>query len=175
MIINYKINQPFSSNFSTEKERKIPVALENMEPAELSAMLKRFYVEARNVKRKPYSRNAMKAIRTGLDRFLFTSPQRKSFSIIRDKAFKPANEALDASLKDLAQQGLITSTKRKRPISSEDLEALYAANQLGLDTAESLVNTVWFYPILYFGKRGHENQRVMKLVDLQLKTTTMRI
>ena len=33
MITNYKIDQPFTSNFSVE--RKIPVALENMEPAEL--------------------------------------------------------------------------------------------------------------------------------------------
>ena len=257
-----------------------------MEPAELSTVLKHFYVEARNVEGKPYSRNTMKAIRSGLDRFLSGSPQKKPFSIIRDKAFKPANEALDASLKDLARQGLISSTKHKRPISNEDLEALYAANQLGvkpgfhiivrivrivrivpvvskkmfrrpgrsygnaiqtiandpddwddldrldriefypddrgdrvnfespgsfaivwvafpydrpgrlkiffettgtigtirtigtiiwkpgLNTPESLVNTAWFYTILYFGKRDRENQRAMKPGDLQLKTTT---
>ena len=143
-----------------------------MEPAELSTVLKRFYVEARNVEGKPYSRNTMKAIRSGLDRFLSGSPQRKPFSIIRDKAFKPANEALDASLKDLARHGLISSTKHKRPISNEDLEALYAANQLGVNTPGSLVNTAWFYTILYFGKRGRENQRAMKPSDLQLKTTT---
>ena len=111
-----------------------------MEPAELSAMLKRFYVEARNVEGKPYSRNTMKAIRSGLDRFLSGSPQRKPFSIIRDREFKPANEALDASLKDLLRQGLISSTKHKRSISKEDLEAIYAA-KLGLDTSESLVDT----------------------------------
>ena len=143
-----------------------------MEPAELSAMLKRFYVEARNVEGKPYSRNTLKAIRSGLDRFLSGSPQRKPFSLIRDREFKPANEALDASLKDLARQGLIFSTKHKRPISKEDLEAIYAANQLGLDTLESLVNTACFYTVLYFCKRGHENQRAMKPGDWQLKTTT---
>ena len=47
--------------------------------------------------------------------------------IIRDKVFKLANEALNPSLKDLARQGLISFTKHKRPISSEDLEVLYAA------------------------------------------------
>ena len=143
-----------------------------MEPAELSTVLKRFYVEARNVEGKPYSRNTMRAIRSGLDRFLSGSPQRKPFSIIRDKAFKPANEALDASLKDLARKGLISSTKHKSAISNEDLEALYAANQLGVNTPESLVNTAWFYTILFFGKRGRENQRAMKPGDFQLKTTT---
>ena len=110
-----------------------------MEPVELITVWKCFDVEARNVEGKPYSHNTMKAIRSGLDRFLFGFPQRKPFSIIRDKAFKPANEALDALLKDLARQRLISSTKHKRPISNEDLEALYAANQLGVNTPESLV------------------------------------
>ena len=96
----------------------------------------------------------MKAIRSGLYRFLSVSPQRKPFSIIRDREFKPANEALDASLKDLARQGLISSTKHKRSIFKEDLEALYATNQLGLDTPESLVNTSWFYTVLSFGKEA---------------------
>ena len=34
------------------------------------------------------------------------------------------------------------------------------------------VNTAWFYTVLYFGKRGRENQRAMKPGDLQLKKTT---
>ena len=52
------------------------------------------------------------------------------------------------------------------------MEALYEAGQLGLETPESLVNTTWFYVILYFGKRGRENQRAMKPSDLEIKTTT---
>jgi len=67
---------------------------------------------------------------------------------------------------------LISTTKHKGPVSKEDLEALYAANQLGLDTPESLVNTAWFYTVLYFGKRACQNQWAIKPGDLQLKTTT---
>ena len=88
------------------------------------------------------------------------------------KVFKPANEVLNPSLKDLARQGLMSFTKHKRPISSEDLEGLYAANQLGLNTPESPANSTWLNTFLYFGKRGCENQRNMKPGDLQLKTTT---
>ena len=82
--------------------------------------------------------------------------------IIRDKVLKLANEALNPLLKDLARQGLISFTKHKRPISSEDLEVLYAANQLGLNPPEIFANSAWFNTILYFGKRGRENQREMK-------------
>ena len=49
-----------------------------------------------------------KPIRSGLDRFLPGSLQRNPFSIIRDKALKPTNRALDPSLKDFARQGLIS-------------------------------------------------------------------
>ena len=77
--------------------------------------------------------------------------------IIRDKVFKLANEALNPSPKDLARRRLISFTKHKRPISSEDLEVLYAANQLGLNPPESFPNSAWFNTILYFGKRDREN------------------
>ena len=114
--------------------------VESMEAADLSAMLKCFYMESRNVEGKPCSCNTMKTIRSGLDRFFSGSPQRREF--------KPGNEALDASLKDLAQQGLISSTKHTR---YKVLEALYAANQPGLDTPESLINTARLYTVLCFG------------------------
>ena len=73
------------------------------------------------------------------------------------------------------RQGLISFTKHKRPISSEDLEVLYAANQLGLNAPESFANSAWFNNILYFGKGGRESQSEMKPGDLQLKTTTSRL
>ena len=79
-------------------------------------------------------------IRSGLHRIFSGSLQRKPFSVIRDKVFKPANEALEPSLKDLARKELSYFTKLKRPISSEDLEVLYQANQPGLNTPESLAN-----------------------------------
>ena len=72
--------------------------------------------------------------------------------------FKPANEALLPSLKDLVRQRLISFTKHKRPTSSEDLEVLYAANQLGMNARDSFANSAWFNTILSFGKRGRENQ-----------------
>ena len=54
-------------------------------------------------------------------------------------SIQASNEALNPSLKDLARQGLISFTKHKRPISSKNLEVLYAANQLGLNAPERFV------------------------------------
>ena len=111
---------------------------------------------------KPYSHNTVKAnsFRAGQIFFWFSS---KKLSGIKYSSWQTK-----PSLKDLARQGLISFTKHKRPISSEDLEVLYAANQLGLNPPESFANSAWFNTILYFGKRGCENQREMKPGALQL-------
>ncbi len=108
----------------------------------------------------------MKAIRAGLERYLTQAPHRKAFSIILDKVFTPANEALDSHLKSLAKTGVLSSTKHKPAIEREHLEQLFAAKQLGNDTPESLLQTAWFYLMLYFGKRGRENQRNMVKEDI---------
>ena len=138
-----------------------------MEPAELSTMLKPFL---RRRQKSQWKENHTVAtlrepIRSGLDRFFFLVPFKESrfplFGI--SKLFKPANEALDPSLKDLARQGLISFTKHKRPISSEDLEVL---QQIPMNAPESFSNLACFNTILYFGKRGRENQREMKPGDL---------
>ena len=113
-----------------------------MEPAELSTMLKPFYAEARKVSERKtiQSKHCESQFVPGwTDFFLVLFKE-----IIRDKVFKLANEARNPSLKDLARQGLIAFAKHKRPISSEDLEVLYAANQLGLNPPESFANSAWF-------------------------------
>ena len=85
--------------------------------------------------------NTVKANSFRAGQIFFWFPSKKA--IIRDyKVHKPANEALNPSLyKDLARQELISFTKNKRPISSEDLEVLYAANQLCLNVPESFANS----------------------------------
>ena len=71
----------------------------------------------------------------------------------------PTGEALDSHLKSLAKTGVLSSTKHKQALEREDVEQLFTAKQLGNDdTPESLVQTAWFYLMLYFGKRGRENQ-----------------
>ena len=111
----------------------------------------------KSVEGKPYSRNTVKANSFRAGHIFSGSLQRKPFSIIWDKVFKLANEALDPSLKDLARQGLISFKKHKRPISSEDLEFLYAANQLGLNIPESLANSAWLTHCLLRKREGVKN------------------
>ena len=92
---------------------------------------------------------------------LTQAPHRKAFSIIRDKVFVPANKALDSHLKSFAKTGIVSSIKHKQALDREVVEQLFTAKQLGNDTPESLLQTAWFYLMLYFGRRGWEDQRNM--------------
>ena len=109
-----------------------------MEMTEIVNHVETFFTQKpeKSVEGKLYSRNTVKANSFRAGQIFSGSLQRKPFSIIRDyKVQKPVNEALN-----LARQELISFTKHERPISSEDLEVLYAANQLGLNAPESFAN-----------------------------------
>ena len=135
MIINYKINQPFTSNLSVEEgEKKIPVALEIMEPPDLSTMLKPVLRRSQKSQWKENHTVATlwKPIVPGWTIFFLVPFKESRLPLFGISIL----EALDP--KDLGRQGLTSFRKHKRPISSENLEVLYAANQLGLNAPESL-------------------------------------
>ena len=112
MITDYKVDQLFTSNLSVEeREKNSSCTSKHVAGRELSTMLKRFLI--RRSQECQWKENhtvaaLWKPIRSGLDRFLPGSLQGNPFSIIRVKALKPTNRALDPSLKDFARQGLIS-------------------------------------------------------------------
>ena len=108
----------------------------------------------------------MRAIRAALDRYL--NKENINFSIITDREFKPANDALNAHLVELAGEGKISSTKRKPAMIPRDVEILYEKKQLGLEIPESLLQTAWFNIMLHFGKRERGNMREMTAEGIQI-------
>ena len=147
MITNYKINQLFTSNFSVEEGEENSYRTVNHEAGRIVNHVETFfYAEARKVsgRKTVQSQHCESQFVPGwTDFFLVLFKE-----IIPDNVFKLANVTLNPSLKDLARQGLISFTKHKRPISSEDLEVLYAANQIGLNPPESFANSAWFNTVL---------------------------
>ena len=81
----------------------------------------------------------MRVIRARLDRYL--NKEVINFSVITGREFKPANDALNAHLVELAREGRISSTKHKPAMIPRDVEILHEKKQLGLETPESLLQT----------------------------------
>ena len=78
----------------------------------------------------------MRAIRAGLDRNL--NKGNVNFSIITDREFKPANDALNAHLVELAPEGKISPPKHKPAMINQDVEILYEEKQLVLPSSSKL-------------------------------------
>ena len=64
-------------------------------------------------------------------------------------------------MKHLTGSGKIAGTVHKTPLTPACVQLLFEKGELacaGTNNPRALMQTVWFYVSLYFGKRGHENQ-----------------
>ena len=121
-----------------------------------------------------YKKTSLLSIRAALDRYLRSPPLNKKFSICDGIQFNEANKALNSYLKHLASTGKIAGTIHKSPLTAEFIQKLFEAGELAsADTKipRALMQTAWFYVSLYFGKRGRENQSLMKKSMLRLAVT----
>lgn len=148
--------------------------IEEQSKTELNKCLQMFYASARQKNGSHFKVSSLKAIRAAIDRFLRQHPNNKPWSIVGDPEFNKANETLNALCKDMMKRAQITPVVHKVPITSEQMQELYKAQQLGEATTTNpaqLLRTAWFYITLYFGKRGRENQRKLDKQMLVLRQT----
>ena len=137
-----------------------------MSPSELNKCLQKFYLSARKRDGSFYNKKSLTAIRAALDRHLRSPPFSKPFSIIGDSQFNDANISLSNFLKTLSKSGQIAPTMHKQPLTKEIVAKLYEEGEL-VDTdslqPHKLQQTAWFFFIsLFLGKRGRENQQLLK-------------
>ena len=70
---------------------------------------------------------------------------------------------LDAELKDATREGVHLKSKKeeKEAISDEEEELFWRLNLLGMSTAKSLLNIVYFYNSKLFGLRGGKHRKLV--------------
>ena len=153
----------FTEWFQTQREFETP--FEEMSPTELNKCLQKFYLSARKRDGSFYNKKSLTAIRAALDRHLRSPPFSKPFSITGDSQFNDANTSLNNFLKTLSKSGEIAPTVHKQPLTKEVVAKLYEEGEL-VDTdslqPHKLQQTAWFFISLFLGKRGRENQQLLK-------------
>ena len=145
-----------------------------MEVTEMNNCLSKFYLSARKQDGSHYKKTSLLSIRAALDRYLRSPPINKKFSICDTIQFNEANKALNSYLKHLASTGKIAGTVHKNPLTAEVVQKLFEAGELACAETKNplaLLQTTWFYVSLYLGKRGRENQSLMKKSMLRLTVT----
>ena len=156
------------------QQNEFKTEFENMEIVEMNMCLSKFYTTARRKDGSYYKKSSLMSIRAALDRHLRSPPHNTKFSICDSVTFQEANKTLHSYLKNLMTTAKIAGTVHKSPLTPETVQLLFEKGELmSAETSDprALMQTVWFYTSLYFGKRGRENQRAMKKTMLRLCVT----
>ena len=113
-------------------------------------VMKPFFTQKpeKSVEGKPYSRNTVKANSLRAGQIFFWFPSRKAVFHLFGISIQEGKRTLRSITKRSCETTIefFRLTKHKDPVSSEDLEVLYGANQLDLDAPESFANLAWFTP-----------------------------
>ncbi|XP_033756252.1 uncharacterized protein LOC117338997 [Pecten maximus] len=143
------------------KEKNVAEDVETLDSTELDKLLGKFYLEARNKNGELYKKASLTAFRHGLNRHF------KDHDIVNGQDFKSSREAFIAMSSELKRQGL-GGVDHHPPIEKADLQKLYAS--FDITDAASLQQKVFVDILLYFGRRGRENARQLKVSDFSCST-----
>ncbi|XP_072014205.1 uncharacterized protein [Amphiura filiformis] len=117
--------------------RSVDPKFELLDPDELCQLLRRFYAEVRRQDNTPYSASSMRCMRAAIQRHLKSAPYNRTFNIMSDARFNPANKVYTGKLKLIKREGG-RPPKHKGNIAEGDLrkmmdsEALEPSNPVGL-------------------------------------------
>ncbi|XP_077390736.1 uncharacterized protein LOC144027233 isoform X3 [Festucalex cinctus] len=134
---------------------------ENLDKAELCALLRSFYAEARSKSGQLYSKSSLVSIRSSLNRYLNEPPHCRTLDLTKDPELRGANLALAAVIRRLEERGA-GPVVQKQAIARSDLRRLYESSMFDACTPPGLLNKVWFETCMYFSTRGREKQRELR-------------
>ena len=137
---------------------------------ELANLLRSFYAEARTTTGDFYKRTTMLSLRNGLNRHLNyvkrnNDPNAEPIDLTSDPAFCHANNMMKA-MKKVLKENSKSSVDHHPPISTGDLLTLrkYFLENVK-NNPKVLQEQVFVNIIIYFGRRGRENLRQLKVSD----------
>ena len=101
-----------------------------------------------------------------MDRFL--GENYKQYSILTDKEFSKAREALSSKRKRLRRSGKGQKPNKAAGLCEADIQQLWEMKQLGDETPQSLLRTDWFNNTLFFSRRARDKHHRAKFGDFKI-------
>lgn len=149
-------------------DEKRTQAMKNIQAEWLNDYLAEIIISIRKSDGSNYEPNSLESLKNSVKRHLKDKGCTHS---LRDRLFHKTQQALTAKKMSLKKEGKGRKASASEPISTEDEEKLFEANQLGIKTPRSLQLSVFYYLGKLFGFRGRDEQRMLKYGDVVVKAT----
>ena len=142
------------------REREQSEDFENFNTASLDKILCKFYVEVRQENGEKYKKSSLSTIRHAINRFLSNS----NIDIVNGLEFKESRRVFKAVCQDLKRDGK-GGVEHFPAIESGDLNKMRKYFNTDGDESVKLLEKVFTDLMIYFGRRGRENLRNLKVAD----------
>ena len=141
--------------------------LDKIPPSELDNIIAHFVLKVRKQDDSEFEPDTLTSYIRSFDRFLRENGQ--MYSILQDKQFAKAREALASKRKQLRRIGRGQKPNKAAGLTDEEIQHLWEENQLGICSPPTLLRTVWLNNTMYFGWRARDEHRRARFGDFQIK------
>ncbi|XP_074624356.1 uncharacterized protein KIAA1958-like [Acropora palmata] len=104
-----------------------------------------------------------------LDASLIISVRKQDGSDYEPSSLRCTREVLKAKQKALKSSGKGNKPNASRSLTDFEVDELYRKGQLGSETPDAMLNTLWFNNSTHFGMRGGKEHRDLCSGDIQLQ------
>ncbi|XP_067030910.1 uncharacterized protein KIAA1958-like [Acropora muricata] len=150
--------------FLTERKLNDP---EELTPLQLDASLRQFIISVRKQDGSDYEPSSLRCMVARIGRYL--KKVSYGFSVFNSIEFAGTREVLRTKQKALKSSGKGNKPNASRSLTDSEVDELYRKGQLGSETPEAMLNTLWFNNCTHFGMRGAKEHRDLCWGDIQLK------
>lgn len=147
----------------------VPTEINTMDKRELNTVLETFFAQVVRNDGKHYEPTSLCSLQAGLERYL--KEIGCTFSILNDIEFKGSRDVLEGKAKYLRQDlGMGKKPNKSHSLDVEEERLLWESGQLGIRSARSLTNTVWYLLTQHFGLRGRQEHHKMNVEDFSFRS-----
>ena len=157
---------------------KVPLFIQELSEEQLGFWLSRFVLEVKKKNGGEYPPNSLYQICCSIQRN-FNDRSSGKFKLTNifnkdDQKFFKFYEALDSKMRELTHEGLGIKVKHADFILPEEEEKLWESKVINLETAQGLLNGIYFYNTKCFSLRGGQIHRDLKKeqyeIDIDLES-----
>ncbi|XP_062604368.1 zinc finger MYM-type protein 4-like [Saccostrea cucullata] len=142
--------------------------IEAIPHSELSNILCKFFLSVRKPDGSNYEPNTLRSFMSSFDRYL--RKRKYGFQIVSSIEFVKVREVVKAKQRSLKGEGKGNLSKKADPLTDIEINKLWECGLLGVQTSESILNSLWLFNTIYFGLRGSDEHRSMSWGDICLQT-----